>query len=294
MLQGVIPALLTPFTEDGKNVDTPALKRLCDHLVEQSVAGLFVTGTTGEFVSLSPDERRHVIREVLHHVGDRLRVLVHIGSFNTAEALSLTEFALQHGAKGVGCMPPYFYTLDDEALYAHFSKVCEQADGSPVYLYNIPGTAINEIGLDIVKRLKEHYPHVKGIKESSGQMDREQAMLDMNMSDFQVINGTDEKTLTALRMGVRASVSSTANVFPEAFDAVYDAFAAGDDDAAEEAQAKMQRLTKLLGHGRYLASYKQALRWKGVDVGFVRPPHRELRDDEIGALRSGLTELGLL
>jgi dihydrodipicolinate synthase/N-acetylneuraminate lyase len=292
MIQGVIPALMTPFNTGGREVDVPALKRLCDHLIAVKVSGLFVTGTTAEFVSLSPDERRLVIREVLRYVGDQLTVIVHVGSYNTEEATSLTRFASEHGAKAVGAMPPYFYTLDDDAIFTHFSRICESANELPVYLYNIPGCATNSISLDNVRRLKESYPHVAGIKESSGDMEREQAMLDMKLPDFNVINGCDEKTLTGLRMGVRASVSSTANAFPEAFYAVYEAFEAGDTAKAESAQQALLNLTNLLGNGRLLAAYKQALAWRGVEIGTVRPPHRELTPDERERLKTALTDNG--
>ena len=123
MLRGVIPALLTPFTDD--QVDVPGLRRLCDFLVSRRVAGIFITGTTGEFVSLNPDERRAVIREVLRHVDGKIAVLVHVGAHNTTEAVELTRLAREEDADGVGCMPPYFYGMDDEAQYAYFSAVLE-------------------------------------------------------------------------------------------------------------------------------------------------------------------------
>lgn len=292
MVQGVMPALLTPFSAGGKEVDVARLKGLADHLVGSKVAGLFVTGTTGEFVSLTPEERRLVIKEVLQHAGTKTTVIIHVGSFNTQESVALTRFSKDHGAAAVGCMPPYFYTLDEDALYTHFARICEAAGELPVFLYNIPGTAINEISYDNIEKLTSAFPNIRGIKESSGDMERERHMIGMGLPDFVVINGCDEETLTALRMGVRATVSSTANAFPEAFTAVYDAFLAGDEAKAEAEHARLVGLTEVLGHGRTLHGYKLALAWKGVDVGTVRPPHRELTAAEQDRLKAALQENG--
>ena len=100
--------------------------------------------------------------------------------------------------------------------------------------------------------------------------------------------------MDALRLGAKASVTSTANAFPEVFQAVYDAFNAGDIQRAEEAQDRLTALTKILMSGRYLATYKTALRLRGIDIGTVRPPHRELTDTEAHKLTVSLKDMGLI
>jgi len=294
MLHGVIPALLTPFTEGGAKVDVSALQRLCDHLVAARVDGAFITGTTGEFVSLDPDERRLVIREAMRFLSGRLLTIVHVGSFNTTEAVALLRFAAEQGVEAVGSMPPYFYPMDDEAQYVYFSRICEAADGMPVFLYNIPGCVGNVISLPLIARLKRAFPHLRGIKDSAGDMERLKATIDLGLPEFEVVSGADHRTLTALGLGSHASVTSTANAFPELFQAIYRAFEAGRYDEAAQAQERLTAATKVLRQGRYLATYKQALRMRGVDAGTVRPPQRELEREELDALRAGLVELGLL
>ena len=292
MLRGVIPALLTPFSDD--QVDIAALRRLCDFLVSRHVAGIFITGTTGEFVSLHPNERRAVIREVLDHVAGKIVVLVHVGAYNTAEAVALTCLAREEGADGIGSMPPYFYGMDDEAQYCFFSAVLEAADGMPSYLYNIPQCAGNEISLSLIVRLKQDFAHLRGVKDSSGDMDRFRATVELDLPDFEAICGADHETLTALTLGGHASVTSTGNAFPEVFQAVYQAFEQGDLDEAARAQERLTALTKVLREGRYIAAYKTALRLRGVDVATVRAPQRELTEEEVMDLHTGLKDLGLV
>lgn len=294
MLVGVVPALMTPFTAGGERYDRERLRRLCEHLVSSRVGGVFVTGTTGEFIALSPEERRQVIRDATEFVGGRTKVIIHACSYNTAESVALARLACEVGADGVGSLPPYFHAMDDEAQYAFFSRMCEAVDGKPFYLYNLPAYAANEIRLPVIQRLKTMFPHLAGIKDSSGDLDRVKTEIEMNLPEFQVISGADHKTLDALKLGTRASVTSTGNAFPEVFQAVYDAFASGDMAAAEKAQEKLTSLTRILMSGRYLATYKTALRLRGIDIGTVRPPHRELSPAEAETLRSGLSAMGLI
>jgi len=294
MLSGVVPALMTPFTAGGEKYDRNRLRGLCEHLISSRVGGLFVTGTTGEFIALSPEERRQVIEDAVEFAGGRTKIIVHACSYNTMESVALAEFACRIGADGVGSLPPYFHPMDEEAQYAFFSRMCEAVQGKPFYLYNLPAYAANEISLPLIRRLKAAFPHLKGIKDSSGDLERMKNELEMGLPDFQVISGADHRTLDALRLGAKASVTSTANAFPEVFQAVYDAFNAGDMRRAEEAQERLTALTKILMSGRYLATYKTALRLRGIDIGTVRPPHRELTDSEAHKLTVSVKDMGLI
>jgi dihydrodipicolinate synthase/N-acetylneuraminate lyase len=262
--------------------------------VSFKVGGVFVTGTTGEFIALNPTERRQVISDATKFIAGRTKVIIQVCSYNTAESVALVKHARAQGVDGIASLPPYFHPMDDEAQYRYFSVLCEATAGTHFYLYNLPAFAANAISLDVIQRLKTAFPHLAGIKDSSGDMDRFKEELTMKLPDFQVICGADHQTLTSLRMGGKASVTSTANVFPEVFQAVYSAFESGDSAAAERAQEKLTSLTKALISGRYLATYKTALGLRGVDVGTVRPPHRELSTSEAATVATGLRGLGLI
>lgn len=47
-LRGILVALVTPFTSDGRAVDEDGLRRHVDWLIEQGVHGLVPAGSTGE------------------------------------------------------------------------------------------------------------------------------------------------------------------------------------------------------------------------------------------------------
>jgi Dihydrodipicolinate synthase/N-acetylneuraminate lyase len=46
---------------DGKKVDEAALRRLVDFQIEEGIHGLIPLGSTGEFLSVTPDERRQIV-----------------------------------------------------------------------------------------------------------------------------------------------------------------------------------------------------------------------------------------
>ena len=55
--RGSHTVLATPFTADGSSIDTEALHHLVDWHIESGSHGLIPLGSTGEFLSVSDDER---------------------------------------------------------------------------------------------------------------------------------------------------------------------------------------------------------------------------------------------
>ena len=103
---GVIPALLTPFTEGGKEVDFERAAGLAEFLADKGVNGLFVAGTTGEGMLMSLDERKQLLEIVVKAVGTRVDVIAHTGCMDTASTIDLTCHAAQAGAKAAAVPEP--------------------------------------------------------------------------------------------------------------------------------------------------------------------------------------------
>lgn len=271
-IRGVFPAIVTPFTDDGRDVNTKALLRLCDFLIEKGVDGLFVSGTTGESPLLTDDERLTVMRELLAHVRGRTRVVFHTGHIITDRAVELTRAAKELGADGASLATPYYFRFSDAALAEHYARVLEAVDGWPVYLYNIPQTTGNPIGAELVARLKARFPHVAGIKDSSGDMAQIQAYVELVPSPFDVVCGADHLAATALYSGARGIVSSIAGVFPEPYVALHRAVLTGDDDGALRAQKVINRLVRALTTEAHIPMLKAALEARGIPGMGVRRP----------------------
>src|SRR5919197_4320914 len=106
---GVIPAIPTPFTDGGREVDVDALRRLVHHVVDGGVHGIMTTGGTGEFPHLSREERRVVTEAVVAETAGAVPVYAGTAACSTWEAVALGEDAAAAGASAVILTPPFYF-----------------------------------------------------------------------------------------------------------------------------------------------------------------------------------------
>lgn len=293
-LQGIFPAIVTPFTKGGKHVDYDKAIGVAEHLHKQGVQGLFVCGTTGEGMLQSLDERKRMVAELVKAVGKKLKIIAHTGCFDTGSTIELTRHARETGAAAVGVVAPGFHGYDYAALHAHFVAVARSVPGFPVLLYNIPGCARNAISPPLVVDLAKTCSNIVGMKDSGGSIINLNAVLMSVPKDFNVINGVDEYSYQAYLAGANGSVSSTANVVPRLFLQIYNGVKQGKLKEALKAQEKLSRACALFQYGAMVGFYKEGLRLQGVDAGYVRSPQRELTSEEKKTLAKGLKQAGLL
>ena len=291
-LEGIFPAMLTPFTKNGARVDYDKACALATRLAKKGVHGLFVAGTTGEGPLMTVPERKELLEEVVGAVGKRIRVLAHTGAFDTDTAIELTQHAAEVGAAAAGVVTPGFYTYDDASLKQHFKAVARSVKGFPVMLYNIPGCAKNLLSLPVILELAK-IDNVVGLKDSTGVMQDQSLLRSEAPPDFVIINGCDEFSYQAYLSGMNGTVSSTANVVPELFLSIYKNVKKGNLKKAWSEQVKLGKACKLFQYGRMVAYYKEGLRMRGFDPGFVRPPQRELTAEELKAFRRNFKATGL-
>ena len=91
--RGTYTVLVTPFTADGGAVDVAALKRLVEYQIREGVHGLVPLGSTGEFLSLTREERQQVIETVVGTAAGRVPVLVGTGAEYTPHAVEYAREA---------------------------------------------------------------------------------------------------------------------------------------------------------------------------------------------------------
>src|SRR5215217_6901794 len=133
--RGTYTVLITPFTADGKQVDVPALKRLVDFQIEEGIHGLIPLGSTGEFLSVTPDERRQIVEIVVKQAAGRVPVLIGTGAEWTDEVVRTSREAESMGADGVMIIPPFYGVPTDDDLYPHYKRVWD-ASGTPIMFKN--------------------------------------------------------------------------------------------------------------------------------------------------------------
>src|SRR5919201_2688638 len=134
---GVLPALITPFTEDGGAVDAQALAANVERLIGTGVGGLVPGGSTGEFTTLTHAERRQLTEVTVAAAAGRVPVVAGTGALSTRETVELSMHAEQAGAAAVMIVPPFYDALSWRELQAHYSAVADTIE-IPIMYYNLP------------------------------------------------------------------------------------------------------------------------------------------------------------
>ena len=137
---GVLPALITPFTEDGSAIDAEALTAIVDRLVNAGVGGLVPGGSTGEFTTLSHAERRQLVEVAVQAAAGRVPVVAGTGALSTRETVELSVHAERSGAAAVMIVPPFYDALSWRELRAHYAAVAD-AIAIPIMYYNLPSAS---------------------------------------------------------------------------------------------------------------------------------------------------------
>jgi 4-hydroxy-tetrahydrodipicolinate synthase len=210
-LTGTITALVTPFR--GEKVAFEDLRALVDFQIKSGINGLVPMGTTGESPTLDYDEHMDVVRSVVEASRGRVPVIAGTGSNDTVKAVMMTKQAHEAGADAMLSVAPYYNRPTPEGLYRHFAAVAAATD-RPIVLYSIPGRCGIEIGVPVIARLREKFPHVTHVKEAGGNVDRVDQIIQACGDSVTVLSGDDNLTLPFMSVGAQGVISVVSNLFP--------------------------------------------------------------------------------
>jgi 4-hydroxy-tetrahydrodipicolinate synthase len=261
---GVIAAAVTPFSPDG-SLHLPRIPALVDLLVDHGADGIMVGGTTGEFVTMTPDERVGALTTFVKAVNGRVPVVAHVGAADPYTTLMLTKAAARLKVDAVAAMTPQFFPTTDAAIEKYFTEVAQAVPEIPLFVYEFPSRAGNTTSPRLLKRLSK-LPNLAGIKVSTAHLKELMAYMEC-APDMLVICGNDDLQADFIAGGGRAVVSGNATVFPEVIKAVFRALSNGAEGSSErQILADLGKLS-LAGAPDQL---KVLLRDRGVDAGVAR------------------------
>ncbi len=294
-LEGIIPAVVTPFDEKG-NVLYDAFSRHLDYLIESGVDALYPLGTTGEFPLLSVDERKRLAEIAIEKGNGKTPVVIQVGDDNPSVTLELAAHAMDSKADGIAVVTPYYFNLNGEELFDYYKEIAERFPDFPIYLYNIPQVTGVKIPVHTVERLIINYNNVWGIKDSSGDFSYLLDLLKLKEKypRFIVLSGADKYILSTHEIGADGNVSGFANCFPELFVSFRRAFIEGDEANYERIYKKILIVCEILKDGAVLDLIKGSCRIRGQEVGYTRPPLKRLSLEEEEELKKALTSVGLI
>ena len=289
-LEGVIAAIVTPF-DQAKNLDLAGLHQLTSFLMDQGVHAIMTTGGTGEFPSLSRDERKQVTATVVSAAAGRVPVIAGTAACSTAETVALTQDAQQAGAAAAIIVAPYYFRLPDAALLAHYRTIARTAS-LPIVVYNNPLYTGNNLSPRLIAALAEE-PGIIGLKQSNADMGQLVEIIRLVGDRISVCTGIDSQFYPALCVGARGIFSTAACVVPREMVAICNGVQQGAYEEARSLHLKLQELNGLFEYDPgYVAPCKEALRLLGLPGGPVRAPLPELLPDERRRVREALLSLG--
>jgi len=291
--KGIIPAVITPLTKDGK-FNEIAMRKLINYLIDGGVHGLFVVGTTGEFYGLTPEEKRDIYMVTMDETKGRVPVYAGTNGITTRETVMLTRIAEECKVDAVSVLTPMFVSPSQDQLLTHYKTIAANTS-LPVLLYNNPPKTQVSLSSATVIKLAE-VPNIVGIKDSSGDMTvtAEYIRLTQNIDNFSVLMGRDTLIYGALCYGAAGSIAACANVAPRLCADIYEKFIAGDLKGSLEAQFTLAPLRISFALGTFPAVIKESLNLMGIDAGPCMDPAGPITDEERAKLRKVLVDMGLL
>lgn len=297
--KGYIPAITTPFRQDGE-IDWPGWHTLLEWMVAEGMHGIAVAGTTGEWFSLTPNERVELFRTAARQIRGRIPVLAGCSAFTPAEAIAYAQAAREFGLDGILLTPPPYVVPTDREIIA-FYKAVSDAVPIPICVYNWPRGTNVDMSTEVILRLAE-IEHVVAIKNSTGNfaafLDAFFAVKDrlryfgfpMNELGITLVlhHGGD---------GVMGSGAVLGRDHPNFFNTLW----AGDLDAARRYGERDRRLFQDWINPDYSTRFgspqsvmKAALNLRGLPGGYPRPPLLPLTEEEVQRVRETLVSLGVI
>jgi 4-hydroxy-2-oxoglutarate aldolase len=270
-LEGMFAAITTPFRADG-SLDLAGLAENVARYNRTDLAGLVVTGSTGEAALLSADESERVWATVLENIAPGKTALAGTGAETTAETIQRTRRAAALGYSAVLVRTPSYYKpfMNARALIEHYHRVAD-ASRVPILIYSVPVFTGVTIEAEVTARLAEH-PNIIGIKDSSGSVERAAETARNVPASFSVLVGSSTTLAASVAVGASGGVLALAAALPDTCAQVFRAARAGHAAEAQALQEKLEPASRRIASALGPPGLKYAMDRLGYRGGLSRTP----------------------
>ena len=289
--RGSYTVMVTPFREDGRGIDEAATRRFVDWQIREGVPGLIPLGSTGEFLSVTDDERTQLIETLVDQARGRVPVIAGTAAEWTDVAVRYSREAERLGADGVMVVPPFYSSPTEDELFEHYRRIGE-AISIPIMVYNNPNTSNVDLRPEFVARLGE-IDAVRYIKESSGDISRVREIVRLTAGRVTVFAGYH--AWDSMVLGADGYVSVCGNIVPRLSADVYRlTVTEGDPASGREVYHRLLPLLDAIAGDLYVSATRAGMEMVGMPAGDPRPPRLPLPEEPRSALRNVLEDLGVL
>ncbi len=284
-LQGVMPALVTPFDQNGK-IDFKAFEAHLTNLRAAGVSGWVPCGSSGEYNLMSDAERDEVLKFVKDFANEGETLIAGTNAPHTAGVIENTRRAKEIGYDTVLLATPFYTKPTDAELEAHFKAVLEAVDVN-IVLYSYPDKDGIELGYDLLDAVADH-PRIIGIKESSGSLQRAIGIATRYKDRIQLVSGSDDIALDFMIWGAESWICGPANCMGKAVCDLDRTYRSGDLEKAKEQMTTLYKAMNILESGKFVQKLKYGCELQGTSVGECRMPLGPLTDDEKKAFQEAM------
>ena len=212
VFHGIYTAIVTPFTEEGV-LDFQSLERVVAEQVRAGVNGVVACGTTGEASTLTSPEWAQLVENVRSFVPPSVKLVVGVGTNNTAESIVRAQRAFSMGVDGALTITPYYNKPSQRGLLAHFKAVANAVPELPHMLYTVPGRTGVELSPETFDALSR-YDNIVALKDATADMNIGAAYVHAAAGKMNVLSGDDMSALSHWAMGGTGMVSVVTNLCP--------------------------------------------------------------------------------
>ncbi len=284
-LSGVLPALVTPFDQQG-NIDFKAFEKHLTNLRAAGVSGWVPCGSSGEYNLMSDDERDEVLKFVKAFAKPGETLIAGTNAPHTKGVIANTKRAKQIGYDTVLLATPFYTKPSQTELIKHFNTVLDAVDVN-IVLYSYPAKDGVELEWELLDALADH-PRVIGIKESSGVLQRAIGIATRYKDRIQLVSGSDDIALDFMLWGAESWICGPANCMAKAVCDLDRTFKAGDLKKAKDQMATLYTAMNILESGKFVQKLKYGCEIQGTPVGECRAPLGPLTEEEKADFRKAM------
>ena len=290
-MSGAYAAMFTPLTKDNR-INEEAIDQMIEFGIANGLAGFYLTGSTGAWFLMTPEERKIVWKRAVKAAKGRCKLIAHVGATSTDESVALARAAADIGVDWLSSVaPPVFCTNFNRTFY-HYKKVSEATD-LPFMAYSIGAELVPERDIRFFD-LK----NVKGMKYTGRDYYAAQTLkreLDKRKETIWFA-GCDEQLLCALALdGVfSGGIGTTYNMIPRHFAKICELAAKNDFRAAAKWQDEANQVVRLMIESDNWSYRKAMMKLVGIDVGPYREPFEKLTPAQERAFLKRVSALAVI
>lgn len=271
----IFAATLTPMRADGA-VAPEAVAPLTDYILSKGVHGLYVSGSTGESVLQTREERAEILTATAEHARGKCTLIAHVGAASTDDATALAGLAGEQGFDAVSAVPPYYYKHNFADISDYYRMIAEASE-LPLIIYNIPALSGTDLSTEKLLELMED-DRIAGVKFTAQDL-FQFGELRKSAPGKKFYFGTDEMFIGAAAAGTDGGIGSTYNLIGDIYLAIETAVEVGNIEEARRQQRKANDLIAILLKSGVVPGLKYALNRIGVPVGPCRRPFSPVSAD---------------